>query len=417
MRGKMCLALILVAALLPACQQSPAAESKNITPETIVTPAPAVTPEPTPEPVSSETWQEAYIELLNGYESRRAGFPLDIQGIYEESYTLYDIDKDGLPELFLIEGLSEASRTCHVYFWQDGFAIEAGGHQEGYIEGPLDFWYGSLSTWPGENGVLWSRGYGYNKVSLVDGDLVGGSLEGTLPKDLSTDEITAELFAPDTEWLCYYEPSDIQPILDYGLLLAPWQAAYRDVLLHPEEYEEFYTVAEHIPSDQYERREIPTKIEHYCFAVCDVNGDGTQELLLKGDHLFLNILRYHEETGTVEDMDGPRTYPLMDTLFFYDTGYFGTINGAGGLYTEYWHLEEEDPDRYWYGYQRPYDSDYDGPRTTEIISFYSSDGEEFTLREYYERMGESGVSPSWQEITEDAVLQTLLAADGKEART
>ena len=407
------MSLFLLLAFLSGCAGTPQA-----TPTPTETPATEVIPTPTPElELDLEPWQAAYVEILRGYEVRRDGFASDIRDLYQENYTLYDIDKDGLPELFLIGGFDEASRSCQVYFWQDGFAIEAGGHQEGYMEGALDFWHGGLFTCPGENGVLWSRGYDYNKVSLIDGDLVGSSLNGTLSKDISTDEITAELFVLDTEELCCYEPSDLQPILDYVLPLTPWQVAYWDILTNPGKYEGFYAVAEHIPSDNADN--VSWYLEDpYTFAVEDINGDGIPELLLglgiryRSPQVLLNILRYNEKTGAVEDIDGPRTYPLMDNLWFSDTGCFSSINGAGGLYTEFWHLEDPDPEHYWYGYERTGQFNEEGELiSVEEFPFRSSDGKEkFTLREYYDLLGESGIGVEWIELTEENIRQVFLVA-------
>lgn len=367
-----------------------------------------------------EPWQEAYIEILNGYDARRAEYSADAQEFYMERYALYDIDKDGIPELFLIHGLADdgsATRgtgdawfSCDLYTAQNGKFV----YLKPNPEDNRSFWFGSLYSCPGENAVLYGEGKNFRKVSIIDGKRVDGP-NLPLSEDIPYEQITAQLFVPETEELAGYEPTDLQPILDYVPPLEPWQAAYWDVLTNPGKYEGFYAVAEHIPSDPFtSQHNVPMEIESYRFAICDVNSDEVQELLLWGDHFLLNILRYNEETGAVEDIDGPRAYPLMDNLWFYDTGYFSTTNGAGGLYTEFWHFEDPDPEHYWYGYQRPYDADYDGERTTEIISFYSTDGEEFTLQEYYDRRGESIARVKWLELTPENIHRAFFPAEGEE---
>ena len=74
------------------------------------------------------------------------------------------------------------------------------------------------------------------------------------------------------------EPTPVQtPVLT----LEPWQAAYRNILLHPENYEEFYAVAEHIPSEHSDRlNNIEEEGLPYCFSLSDLDRDGTPELLL-----------------------------------------------------------------------------------------------------------------------------------------
>lgn len=312
---------------LGACRREPMATP---TPQRTEPPAAEVTPTPTPElELDLEPWQAAYVEILRGYEVRRDGFASDIRDLYQENYTLYDIDKDGLPELFLIGGFDEASRSCQVYFWQDGFAIEAGGHQEGYMEGALDFWHGGLFTCPGENGVLWSRGYDYNKVSLIDGDLVGSSLNGTLSKDISTDEITADMFVPDAEGLCSYEPSDLQPILSYpaanvyGTNGETVELSRADFSVYPpvlssgeqkalEDFLPVLTGKEPLIPDwndgekvlltdwfkemlSSEFGELPSVFT--AFALCDLDGDGERELILWIDGYGGCYTILHREKG------------------------------------------------------------------------------------------------------------------------
>lgn len=217
------------------------------------------------------------------------------------------------------------------------------------------------------------------------------------------------------------EPTPVQtPVLT----LEPWRAAYCNILLHPENYEEFYAVAEHIPSEHSDRlNNIEEEGLPYCFSLSDLDRDGAPELLLglgikyHAPHVLLNILRYNEETNLAEDMDGPRTYPLMDTLGFSDTGYFTTVNGIGGLYTEFWHLEDDDPDHYWYGWERSAEFNEDGELVSRMeYPFMSSDGEKkFTLQEYYDLLGDSeGPVVLWREATEENIHQAFLPTAGEE---
>lgn len=181
------------------------------------------------------------------------------------------------------------------------------------------------------------------------------------------------------------------------------QSVYIDILLHPEAYEEYYAVSEHIPSDV----EIGLDIDidgtsPYSFAVQDINKDGTEELLLGYDlsdsytpKVLLNILQYNEETDSIIDIDGNRTYPIMDVLQFYSSGYYSTQNWASDLYTECWYLDDE-PDHYWYGWER-------------AGEFFDSDGGKLQLSEYYAMVGDydTSISLDWKEVTEENITKVL----------
>lgn len=202
-----------------------------------------------------------------------------------------------------------------------------------------------------------------------------------------------------------WSPSPLRVALDAA---GPLERAYAEILLEPGKYGAYYAVEEHIPSDiGAERMEwYDDRKQPYTFAVYDVDGDGTAELLL-GDGMYyrspdvlLNILRYDGAEGEIVDVDGPRTYPLWDTLYFYENGYFASQNGAGGLYLECWRLED-DPDHYWYGWDRT--GDFEKPR-----AFYDMDGTEISAREFDEMLGEPIRGITWHVATKANVLAEVL---------
>lgn len=182
------------------------------------------------------------------------------------------------------------------------------------------------------------------------------------------------------------------------------QSVYTDILLHPEAYEEYYAVSENIPSDGDIGFDIDIDgSEPYAFAVKDINKDGTAELLLGYDlsdnytpRVLLNILQYNEETDSIIDVDGKRTYPLMDVLQFYTNGYYATQNWVSDLYTECWYLNDE-PDHYWYGWER-------------AGEFFDSDGGELQLSEYYSMVGDydSSFTLDWKEVTEENITKVFM---------
>lgn len=73
-----------------------------------------------------------------------------------EDYSLYDVDGDGVPELFVRYGNCEAAYTTQCYTWRDGRVVCAGEFDAGHS---------SLYTDPGKSAVVRSAGHmGYKEV-------------------------------------------------------------------------------------------------------------------------------------------------------------------------------------------------------------------------------------------------------------
>lgn len=123
-------------------------------------------------------WQRGYADFLRALCKREAAvrnidrpdydpnaYPGEI-GMLSEGYCLYDIDKDGVPELFIRCGNCEAAYHTYVYGWAGGAVAELGDFPSGHV---------SLYTWPGENAVAlnWGHmgGHFVHRVSIRDGAL------------------------------------------------------------------------------------------------------------------------------------------------------------------------------------------------------------------------------------------------------
>ncbi|MBP3510237.1 hypothetical protein [Oscillibacter sp.] len=132
-----------------------------------------------PAASAADDWRTAYKQFLTDLCRKEAAvrnidrpdydpnvYPGEI-GNQSDEYVLYDVDKDGTPELFVRYGKCEAAYRTKVYTYREGTVAELGE----FISG-----HGSLYTWPGENGVAynWSHmgGHVVEKISLVDGALV-----------------------------------------------------------------------------------------------------------------------------------------------------------------------------------------------------------------------------------------------------
>lgn len=123
-------------------------------------------------------WQRGYADFLRALCKEEAAvrnidrpdydpneYPSEI-GILSDGYCLYDMDEDGIPELFIKYGNCEAAYHTRVYGWLDGAVAELGDFSSGHS---------SLYTWPEENAVAlnWGHmgGHYVEKIGLVDGTL------------------------------------------------------------------------------------------------------------------------------------------------------------------------------------------------------------------------------------------------------
>lgn len=141
-------------------------------------------------------WQRGYADFLRALCKEEAAvrnidrpdydpneYPYEI-GMLSFGYVLYDIDKDGVPELIVRYGQSEAAYQTCVYGWADGGVSELGGFHSGHS---------SLYTWPGENAVAFNWGHMggqyVEKISLADGALTFENVfsEYVEPEDEYTD--------------------------------------------------------------------------------------------------------------------------------------------------------------------------------------------------------------------------------------
>ena len=150
------------------------AEGPTQTQEQPEVPGETETPE---EPVCAD-WQIGYAAFLEGLaeqvkplrDTSRPDYDpnfVDLEiGETSGTYVLYDIDKDGVPELLLRYGLGEAGYHTTVYGYRGGAVAEIGDVHTGHT---------SLYTWPGENAVAYNWGHmgGHfvDRLSIVDGKL------------------------------------------------------------------------------------------------------------------------------------------------------------------------------------------------------------------------------------------------------
>lgn len=219
------------AAVAPSPTASPAtvAPEERPTPTPVPTSAPtsAPTPDPAPEslvqaddvpPGDYAPWQLAYADFLREQRRQEAETADRYAALTPEEqekaadlwaqvcdasdlYRLYDVDKDGVPELFVQYGNCEAAYHTTCYTFRDGQMEEAGSFPSGHA---------SLYSCPGESAFLFSWGHmgqaSLDKVSMADGRL--GDWEGLLEEDCTPG-------ANGGEWKEYTEPGALVPGAEY----------------------------------------------------------------------------------------------------------------------------------------------------------------------------------------------------------
>ena len=221
----LCLAGCAPAAPAPssASISPPAASSSALEEPALSQPQAAHVP-----PGSYAPWQEGYAGFLTNLRSseyRHTLGELDFPGddMPSVSYSLYDVDKDGVPELFLKCGTCEADYYTLGYTFRGGQVVNLGSFQSGHS---------SLYTVPGENGIIFREGHmGYGsieKFSLTDGGSIGPweTLLTETEEDTRQDGYTdpGELI-PGSQPIPYYytctqfrpadSPALVLPIYDY----------------------------------------------------------------------------------------------------------------------------------------------------------------------------------------------------------
>ena len=141
-------------------------------------------------------WMTAYDGILTGWRSQIPASSEEIDVVPELSYLIYDVDKDGVPEMAVKFGTCEADYRGALYSFRDGRGVQVGEE--------FGLSHSSFYSDPGENGIIIMSGHmGYacaTRISLADG------YEEEL---LYEDDLNARLQEdPDAD---YVYPGDVIP--------------------------------------------------------------------------------------------------------------------------------------------------------------------------------------------------------------
>lgn len=159
------------------------------------------------------SWREAYREVLDAIVENGPLYRND--AAIENSYLLYDVDKDGIPELIIKTGTCEADYMGTLYTYRAGEALKVD---------EFGFGHAALYSDPGENGIILHYGHmGFAfgcRFSLIHGelayeDLFEDNLNSRLQEDENAEYIPVENFIPGACYLTLCQVERNLPLLHY----------------------------------------------------------------------------------------------------------------------------------------------------------------------------------------------------------
>ncbi len=306
-RSALCLLLALcLAGCAPA---APAPSSASISPPADHSSAPEEPALPQSQtadvpPGDYAPWQEGYAGFLAEvrtaeyqYQLGEAACPED--DLPSDSYSLYDVDKDGVPELFLKRGTCEADYYTLVYTFRSGQMVTLGSFRSGHS---------SLYTVPGENGIIYREGHmGYGSIerfSLEDGGVIG-------PWETLLTE-TEE----DTRQKGYTDPAELVPgsqLIPSHYTCTQFRPADSPALVLP--VCDYQGRELSVPMEEPQVRAVIERVLHENAPLFGVSGDG-----------------FHGDTGltTLEEYLRPgAAYPYGDQPLEVQKTAWADVNGDG----------------------------------------------------------------------------------------
>ena len=155
-------------------------------------------------------WVTAYEQILDAKKIQISEEPVEYS-TPELWYLVYDIDKDGTPEMMIKTGTCEADYHGGIYTFRNGRAFQVGEE--------LGLGHSSFYSDPGENGIILMYGHmGYasaSRISIQDGYMEEPLYEDNLNERLQED--------PDAEYVYPYDviPGSVYLTLCRGDLTLP----------------------------------------------------------------------------------------------------------------------------------------------------------------------------------------------------
>ena len=360
---------------LTACDRDKTEVVPDPLPSVSVSSAPTPTPAPSPTPPTAdvaltydpeelEPWQVAYIQFLEG-ELEQKGGRFTEEFLYEwPYYYLYDIDKDGVPELILVYD-GYYSGIAYTYQQNTVKALNKGTEED-------SFWLvdSVLYSYPDGNGVLrycasnaWSWQIGL--YSLKDGELCFDILAQESSEEEPLEEpIDVQDYYPDSRYLNDYSALvtapergiNFLPIVNYPTppkadRIPPKQQEQEEKLVQDviDNNGWFYCVSKYdddngwVTLEEYYQRKHTTLSDTQWQ---DLNDDGVREAVLRSSYHglilsaqdgvvygydldFVETVELNRRTGIFEDRTRSHGYYSFRAYFaknqYYETYYEGEV--------------------------------------------------------------------------------------------
>lgn len=244
---------------------------------------------------AKEKWQIAYKDIL---DSMYDGTEYTNTDIKDANYYLYDIDKDGIPELIVKHGSNENDFTSDFYYWDGNEVKYAGETPSGRMQ-----YYSN----PDGNGIIeysMYMAYGHmTRSCLKDGKIVGDKdfsyeddLMSRYEMDLEADPVPVAEVVKGAEQLKYYCPKYTYPILAYW---GPVYASGREQLSD----KKFEDMIKKIVDDNVQFYWVPTEnyvLEDYVFKPDKID---FEYLMSDDDALFDNTEELYSYVKSYNYMD------------------------------------------------------------------------------------------------------------------
>ncbi len=160
-----------------------------------------------------EDWAAAYAPILDAKGEEAAANELGFGDSFDYYYTLYDIDKDGVPELIVKLGTCEADFHGEIYTCREGKAL--------CVCEDLGLGHSSFYSDPGENGIVRMgahMGYAWAERLRLEGDGIVGEelyeddLNARLQTDPEADYVYPEAYIPGSAYLSLYRTAQRLPL-------------------------------------------------------------------------------------------------------------------------------------------------------------------------------------------------------------
>ena len=140
-------------------------------------------------------WQQAYLDVLK--ETVLVWEPQVDDIAVENSYFVYDIDMDGIPELVVKTGTCEADYMAAVFSCRDGQAVRIGELGAGHCSFYGDFVHGGLIIHWGHSGYAGAYRYNIKDGQITDEALFEDNLYTRLEDDPDADYLPVTDFVPE----------------------------------------------------------------------------------------------------------------------------------------------------------------------------------------------------------------------------